>query len=643
MKHSGLLLSLFFFTITGLKATQVTDSLENLLRTTTDTNRVKLLSDLCWEYRFVSADKALDYGNQALDLSKKLRYKKGIAQAFNDMGIIYIDRGNYTEALDFFNSAMKIRTALNDSSGIASLYNKIGIVYQKQDKLKEALENQIEALKIYEALKQDLWIGYCLNNIAIIHQNLGDLDKSLEYHNKALEYRIKMGDEYGEAGSYGNIANVYVKQGDSALAVKYYEKALVTFRKIKNDEGTSAMLSNLGNIYLARNQNEKALHLLDESLKLREKLGDKKGISSSLIKIGEAYSNQGKYNLAKSNLFRAFEISREIGVLEEEVAAYLVIAKMYALDKKPDSAYDYIQTYIRLKDSLYNIQLNQQIVEVQTKYETDKIEQEKELFASKYALTKSQLKQRKAEIWLLISTIISISGATIFLLYRRRQKQKEALDAAVIKHNEEQLKAVLAGQEEERQRIARELHDGVGQTLAGIKLNWEGISDKFNTTGKNDNIRKLSSLLNEVSSEVRTISHQMMPKELEHFGLLPALENMLNNTLVNTKIKYSFEHFGLENRLPADIELSLFRISQELVSNVIKHAKADKIDLQVMRRKESLVYVFSDDGRGMDLKSEKKTGIGMINIESRVQSFKGKLNVESNNGEGTTFTIRVPL
>jgi two-component system, NarL family, sensor kinase len=643
MKHSGLLLILIFFIITGLKATQVTDSLERLLQTTTDTSRVKILCDLCWEYRFISAEKALEYGNEAMLLSKNLNFEKGIAQAFNDMGIVHIDQGRYTKANDFFNSAMQLRTKLHDSAGMASLFNKIGIVYQKQGKLKKALENQIEALKIYEALKQDLWIGYCLNNIAIIHQNLGDLDKSLEYHHKALEYRIKMGDEYGEAGSYGNIANVYVKQGDTALAVQYYEKALTTFRKIKNDEGTSAMLSNLGNIYLARNQNEKAMAMLNESLQLREKIGDKKGIASSLIKIGEAYTNQGRYPKAKSKLFRGLTIAQNIGVMEEEVAAYLAIAKMYALEIELDSAFYFTQTYINLKDSLYKVRLNEQIVEVQTKYETDKIERENELLASKIALTESRLKQRKTEIWLLISMIISISGATIFLLYRRRQKQKEALDAAVIRHNEEQLKAVLEGQEDERRRIARELHDGVGQTLAGIKLNWEDMSGKFKKPENIEKIGKLSELLDSVSSEVRSISHQMMPKELEQFGLIPALESMLNGTLNNTKIKFSLQQFGMDERLYPEIELSLFRISQELTSNVIRHSQAKNVDVQLLRRNGFIVFVFSDDGIGFDMKPGELKGIGMINIESRVQSINGNLNIESTKQQGTTFTIRIPV
>jgi tetratricopeptide (TPR) repeat protein len=159
MKKTGTVLILFVMLLsTVLKANQVTDSLEILLTKTKDTSRVKILCDLCWEYRFVSADKALEYGEEALRLSRKIGYQKGIAQSYNDLGIVYIDRSSYAKAVEYFKYALNIRRQLGDSAGIASLYNKLGIVYQKQGELKEALENQIAALEIYEQMGQERWV-----------------------------------------------------------------------------------------------------------------------------------------------------------------------------------------------------------------------------------------------------------------------------------------------------------------------------------------------------------------------------------------------------------------------------------------------------------------------------------------------------
>ena len=643
MKQKIVLLAASIFILTGLKANQFTDSLEYRLSAVNDTTRVKMLCDLCWEYRFLSADSAIMFGNRALQLAGSINYPKGEAQSYNDLGIVYIGSGEFQQALDYFSKAMEIRKKLGDTAGMASLYNKMGIVHQKQGNLKLALENQINALKIYEQLQQDLWIGYCLNNIAIVHQNLGNLDKSLEYHFKALEYRKKMKDVYGEGGSYGNIANVYVKLGDTATALGYYEKGLSLLRQVQDDEAVSVQLSNMGNIYAARGENEKALEFLNEALQLREKLGDRKGISSALIKLGEVFINQEKYDKAARSLYKGLKIAKQISVVEEEMGAYITLAKMYALQQRLDSAFKYTNDYIATKDSVYERRLEQQIVDVQEKYETEKRQKEFELLKKEKELTEIGLKQRKTEIGLLILIIISLVGAGIFVFYRRRQMQKSALDAAAIRHAETQLKAVLEGQEQERRRIARELHDGVGQTLSGIKLNWEVVSDTFKGSQKTKQFERMSLMLDDAVTEVRSISHQMMPKELEQFGLVPTIRSILQFSFGNTGIQFNFEDTGMESRLPRAVELGLFRILQELIANILKHAEAINVNVQLVRRSRQIMMMVEDNGKGFDYDKLTGTGIGLMNIKSRVAAINGILNYETARGKGTIVIIRIPL
>ncbi len=619
------------------------DTLERQLQTAKDTNRVKILCDLCWEYRFVSANKALEYGNEALALAQEIKYTKGIAQSYNDMGIIFIDQGNYQKAIEWFNKSLAIRTELQDSAGMAALYNKIGIVYQKKGLLKKALENQIEALKIYEDLGSDLWIGYSLNNMAIIHQNLGNLDKALQYHQKALTYRIKMDDVYGEAGSYGNMANVYVKLHDTSLAIQYYDKALTIFRKIDDKESISAMLNNLGNIYIARGKESDALTLLEESLKIRENLGDKKGIASTLLRMGEAYTSMGSYKKASQVLYRARRLAREIDVVEEEMVSYLNLAKMYALQHQLDSAFKNMSLYIATKDSVYNQRLEEQIIDVQTRYETEKMEQDMNLLKSEKELTELRLKQKRMQNLLLILAIITIVGAAIFSFYRRKLKQKAAMDAAKIRYNEQKIRAVIEGQEEEQRRIARELHDGVGQKLAGLKLNWSSLISGTEIKKVWPDYNNLTLLIDETAQEVRTISHQMLPKELEQFGLIPSIESLLEINFKNTGTNTSFSHMGVEERLPYTVELTIYRILQELVSNILKHAHASSIKVELLKRRDRILLIVEDDGIGMDLEKMKNGGIGVMNIESRVESVQGRVTFESEQEKGTFVTVNIPL
>jgi len=634
---------LFTFYFPNPSSGETNARIQEILNAKVDSNKVKSLSDLCWDYRFISADSALYFGEQALKLAKEINFTKGIAQAYNDMAIIFIDRANYRRATEYLDESIKIRKQLNDLPGIASICNKLGIIDQKQGRLKEALEHQISALKIYQKLGQDKWIGYCLNNIAIIHQNLGNLNKALEYHQKALEYRIKMNDQLGEATSYSNMANLYSRINDTISAIGYYEKALSISRSLKNDELISGNLSNMANISLAQKNYDKALKLYQESLEIRERLGDSKGISSTLSRIGTVYTETHRYKEAAKVLNRSLSIAKNISVTEEELSALLGLAKLKALTNQLDSSFVLMRLYITSKDSVYDARIKQQILDVQSQYETDKLEQDLELVKKEKEFTEIKLQQRKTEIWLLIFVIISITGAGIFLFYRHQARQKAAANAERIKEQETRMNAVFQAQEEERRRIAKELHDGVGQTISAIKMNYQSLTNKASDNVLSSEFQKIERMLDNAGKEVRSISHQMIPKELEQFGLVPAVEGMLNLNLEHSSLEYQFEHSGFEERIGNHIELVLFRVLQELVSNVIKHSKASELNVQLVKVKSHVVLNVSDNGIGFEVEKKEKNGIGLLNIASRIDSIKGHLHYESAMGSGTSVTIRTPI
>jgi signal transduction histidine kinase len=636
---------LFLFTFfqanmaTGINLT----SIQQKLNAPPDTNKVKSLSDLCWNYRFKSADSALYFGDQALQLARELSYKKGIAQACNDIAIIFIDKANYRRATKLLNESLEIREQLNDLPGIASIYNKLGIIDQKQGRLKEALEHQISALKIYQKLGQDKWIGYSLNNIAIILQNLGNLEKSLDYHQKALEYRIKLKDVAGEASSYGNMANIFIRMKDTISAINYYEKAIELARKTKEEELISANISNISNIYMGQKNYSKALKLYSESLEIRERLGDSKGISSTLARMGMVYTETRQYKEAAQALNRSLKLAKSISVIEEELSALLGLAKLKAFTNQLDSSFVLMKMYIATKDSVYDARIKQQILDVQSQYETDKLEQDLELVKKEKENTEIKLTQRKTELWLLIFVMISITGAAIFLFYRHQARQKAIANAERITEQETRMNAIFQAQEEERRRIAKELHDGVGQTISAIKMNYQNLSQKSLENNLAPDFLKIERMLDNAGKEVRSISHQMIPKELEQFGLIPAVEGMLHLNLEKASINYQFEHSGFEDRIGTHIELVLFRVLQELVSNVLKHSKANELNVQLVKVKSHVVMNVSDNGIGFNIGQNEKSGIGLLNIASRIDGIKGHLHYESAPGSGTTVTIRTPI
>jgi signal transduction histidine kinase len=405
----------------------------------------------------------------------------------------------------------------------------------------------------------------------------------------------------------------------------------------------SANLSNISNIYMGQKKYDKAMKLFTESLEIRERLGDSKGISSTLSRMGSLYTETGRFGEASKALNRSLILAKKISVVEEELSALLALAKLKALTHQTDSSFTLMRQYIALKDSVYDTRLKQQILDVQTQYETDKLEQDLYLIRKDKEFTEIKLQQRKTEFWLLIFVMISISGAAIFLFYRHQQRQKAVLNLERISQQETRLNAVFQAQEEERRRIAKELHDGVGQTISAIKMNYQSLSGKAAEKELVPEFEKIGKMLENAGTEVRNISHQMIPKELEQFGLVPAVEGMLNLNLENAPVKYQFEHSGFTERIGSHIELVLFRVLQELVSNVIKHSKANQLTVQLVKLKTHVVLNVSDNGVGFDVEQKEKNGIGLLNIASRIDAINGNLNYESTSGKGTSVTIRTPI
>jgi len=208
---------------------------------------------------------------------------------------------------------------------------------------------------------------------------------------------------------------------------------------------------------------------------------------------------------------------------------------------------------------------------------------------------------------------------------------------------EKGIKAVFDAQEEERQRIAKDLHDGVGQQISAVKIHLQGLKDAIVKAApeQEKEFDSIVEMVTDTGTEVRGISHQMMPRALTELGLVAAMEDMLEKSFKYHNIRYSFEHHGLENRLDAHVEVGLYRIAQELVNNILKHAGASKVDVQLMKTRSHCVLIVQDNGKGIG--SEKSDGIGMMNINNRVRTLHGELSFESGDEEGTTATIRIAI
>lgn len=230
-------------------------------------------------------------------------------------------------------------------------------------------------------------------------------------------------------------------------------------------------------------------------------------------------------------------------------------------------------------------------------------------------------------------------GSIIFIDDISRLKEMEA----------NAVQSIIAGQENERRRIAREIHDGIGPLLSFTKLELDSFIDDFTIDEKGLGTEKLVGIrqtIDSITSDLRDLSHRLVPRLLVEFGLFSAFSNLVHRINNNTKTSVElYCNFNSETRFDKEIELNIFRCGQELLNNAVKHAEAEDILIQLIKHDSSLVLMVEDDGVGFEKGDPErdKFGIGIININTRVRSLNGEFLLESRKNKGTTASIEIPI
>ena len=640
----ALLLALPLAHCSSAQAQTTEPSVLQVLALPDDTAKVLKLSDLCFAYRRSDADSALILGNAALRLAKKLHYLRGEAQACNDIAILHIDRSDFTAADSLLRRSLGLRTQLRDSTGMAAVYNKLGIIYQARFMLEEALEEDLKALQIYERIGPPAHEASVLNNIAILRFNLKRLPEALTTHRRAAEIRERIGDGAGLAASHGNMANVEAQLGDTAAAITHYNEAIAFFREKDQDPELAVQLNNLAGIHMARGLLETAAAEYGEALTIRTQAGERKAIASSLIGLGGTRLRQGRFEEARHMLLSALDMSRSVGARSEQMQALLDLARLYARMDRGDSSFFYHQHYAALKDSVFTADMSARLAQAETKFETGK--KESRILAQRAEIAELEQQGEHRKLWLVTavggSAMVMVTALLLFQTQRKRARAKH--DAALIAEREAGLRGVLEATETERTRIARELHDGIGQQLTGLKFRLEEIASRTDGVqgGGSNAVSEALAIADDAGREVRDIAHAMMPRTLSDLGLGPATSDMLARILAGAGITHEFEQFGLQERLPKDVEIGVYRIAQELVQNTMKHAGARQVNLQLLKNNGHLVLIYEDDGKGMD-HNARHDGIGLRNIRERVRALRGILTLGNGETSGIRATVRIPL
>ena len=440
-----LLLTFLMLCIVGKsQSTTTLESLEIKLKTSKqDTNKINILNSLSEKTEHINPNLALKYGEEALKLAEKLIYKKGIAEAFINIGYFYYYKGETTKALDFYNKALSLSININNKNIEAISLRKIGVVYDSQSEFPKALDYYTRALKIKEQTNDNSEIATILLNIGVIYHNLKRFDEALEYENKALKLYIQTNEKSSIANAFARIGNIFSDTlnpaQDLKIAMDYYEKSLKLFTEENHKRGIAVIYCNISEVYTAKKEYKKALSSLFKALQMRKELGDKNGISILLLNIGRIYKSTHDYQNAEAYILQSLAIAKEINFLEIILGDYNILSSIYAEINDFKKAYNYQLLLSQAKESIYNKESSKQIFEMKTKYETEKKEKEIVLLNKdkeiKDIAYHEKLKKQRIILLSFIIGFIIISG--FLLLLFRLYQQKKAANVLLAQQKEE--------------------------------------------------------------------------------------------------------------------------------------------------------------------------------------------------------------
>lgn len=622
------------------------DSLLNLLRyATADTTKMRLNLEIGIEYENNEPEIAKQYFQQTVLLSQKLGDKQIYYKTLGELTGIYLMEGKIDSLLFFSQNALAVARELNDSLKIGmSLFN-VGIAYREQSEFEKAIDYSIRGRKIMEE-KGDKNIVMQMNDgLQLLYYTRLEYDKAIVYGEEAVLQARELKQKRFLAQVLINLSRNYIEKKASGKAHSLLLEAIDIGKELQDKQIEAVATSNLAELSLRERDYTQTRKYIERSLVLYRELGSVDGEAVALKAMGITYLQQGDLINAKVYAEKALLINRENKFKKEEVSVLRLLSSIAYANHDFAAGIDYDDKSNLILERMIKDLISQNSVELEKKYETEKKELKiRELEADKKV---QQLSMRQKTIFIYITAAGAVILLIISLLSYRTYHQKQRLQQQRIAELETQqylmaTEAVLKGEEQERTRLAKDLHDGLGGMLSGIKYSLNTMKGNLIMTPDNAQAFERSmDMLDSSIKEMRRVAHNMMPEALVKFGLDTALKDFCNDINQSGALKANYQSIGLENEtIDQTTSITIYRIVQELINNTIKHAGAKNAIVQVSKSGSSLSITVEDDGKGFDtslLKSVK--GIGWSNIQNRVEFLKGKLDVHSQPGNGTSVLI----
>jgi hypothetical protein len=564
------------------------------------------------------------------------------SEAFDHFYTVY-ENGSLN---DIENALTKIDTSSLDTREKATWLFYFSENQLNLDNHDVAYKCMLKSKKLFKSINAEGDVADC--NILLLeilsHQNNLEVNSTIIL-SELENYALKDNDTLALISVYHEIATTFLDGENGNEANKYFRK-IIGLYKLKNNELKIAQnYMNIGTVhYAVFNDADSSLYYAKKAVPVLKKHKDYQSLAYNYNNQAQQYKALKYYDQAIAYYRKADSIKLEKFEAKTKAIFYQNIAEAYQLNKDYKNATFYLDKLNKLKDSINDTKQNIAISEIKEKYDNEKLRADN---------LESEAKRIQNRNLLFGSLGVLLFGSITFLLVQKNTKRKQKLAeqekeiesqklATVLKEQElTAIDAMIEGQEKERQRIANDLHDDLGGLMATVKLHFNALKDKDSP----ELFEKTNTLIEEAYQKVRTVAHAKNSGVIAKQGLLKAVQNMAEKISASNKIHIDVIDHGLDNRLENSLELTLFRIIQELITNVIKHAEATEVTIHLTNHDDTINIMVEDNGKGFNQNQMTKNnkGMGISSIDKRVEHLDGKMTIESEKLKGTTVIIDIPL
>ena len=620
--------------------TNLLDSLPYFIKTGQAYILEKPVCDLPGHYSYYIRDDKFTFSIQALDL------RGSIKQAYILMYTCHYESGLFYHKQDYASAKKLLLKALDISTRndfyLEELHNyrqELNNILFLEGDLSAAMKISAEGLTRAEKINDRFIMAEYNNVLGSIMMKLQNFDVAKKYFLEQLNISRQINSKEEEAHAYMNLADQSIAQKKMEDAIVFINKTLPiykTYLPLHTDKPVYAY-NKLSVVYKSMNKIDSALKYCLYTINYTEKhdVGNLYDRDSYYVNAGDIYNRRKKPDSALFYLASGLNIAQKIKHREIMRDAFEQISVAFALKKKFDSAYAYQKSFSKLKDSIQNENSEREIIKRDAAMQ---MERQKRIQQGELA---------RQQLWrnIIIGISIFVIIIVTILYNRRRIKQKMIYQQQLNKQQSELMNTVIAVQDKERKRIAEDLHDTLGSILSAAKLKLSAIAETSpgnDRTGGN-NYDDTLNLLDEAVNEMRNISHNLLPASLLKLGLVAGLQNLMNKISAGSGLHINFIAHGFKDRLDETTEVSIYRIILEAINNIVKHARAKNVTVQLVQYEDYINILVEDDGIGFDRSLvTKENGIGLNNILSRVDHMKGNIDIDTKPKAGTVINIDIP-